>query len=218
MCDEDKCINNSDITFEFEINHNSVAPSDTVERSGKFLQGLLYTRKDHAKYRGDNILPQSHEPDPRPNREMLNKTSSDPDQRMLKSTSSNSIDLPIAIRKGTQSCTKHSLSNFVSYKNLSPSFFAFVSQLEYVSILNNVQKALVIPKWKEVIFDEIRALKNNSNWEKVDLPNGKSVVGCKCVFTTKYNSDGSWKDIKLIWLPKVSPRHMESTTLRHFLQ
>lgn len=36
----------------------------------------------------------------------------------------------------------------------------------------------------------MRALDKNSTWEKVDLPNGKSVVGYKWVFTTKYNSNG----------------------------
>ena len=30
------------------------------------------------------------------------------------------LDLPIALRKGSRSCTKHSVSNYVSYENLSP--------------------------------------------------------------------------------------------------
>ena len=37
-----------------------------------------------------------------------------------------SIDLPIVLRKGTRSCTKHSISNYVSYENLSPQFKAFI--------------------------------------------------------------------------------------------
>lgn len=44
--------NDSDLTFEFEINHNSNARSDTVEGSGKFLKGLVYTRKGHSKKQG----------------------------------------------------------------------------------------------------------------------------------------------------------------------
>ena len=36
------------------------------------------------------------------------------------STYDPSIDLPIALRKGTRSCTKHSICNYVSYENLSP--------------------------------------------------------------------------------------------------
>ena len=36
-------------------------------------------------------------------------------------------NLPIAIRKGMRSCTKHPLSKYVSNKNLSPVFYAFTS-------------------------------------------------------------------------------------------
>ena len=31
-----------------------------------------------------------------------------------------SHDIPIALRKGTRSCTKHPICNYVSYENLSP--------------------------------------------------------------------------------------------------
>ncbi|KAL0553456.1 hypothetical protein IC582_007351 [Cucumis melo] len=31
-----------------------------------------------------------------------------------------SLNLPISLKKGTRSCTKHSISNYVSYENLSP--------------------------------------------------------------------------------------------------
>ena len=31
-----------------------------------------------------------------------------------------SLDIPIVLRKGIKSCTKHSVCNYVSYKNLSP--------------------------------------------------------------------------------------------------
>ena len=38
-------------------------------------------------------------------------------------------NLPIVIRKGVRSYTQHPLSKYVSYKNLSPIFRAFTSQL-----------------------------------------------------------------------------------------
>ncbi|KAI3697749.1 hypothetical protein L6452_30846 [Arctium lappa] len=55
----------------------------------------------------------------------------------------------------------------------------------------NVEEALSSPKWKAVVCEEITALKNNDTWELTDLPSGKKAVGCKWLFTTKYNSDGS---------------------------
>ena len=39
------------------------------------------------------------------------------------------LDLPIASRKGVCSCTKHPMSNYISYDKLSPTFLAFTSQL-----------------------------------------------------------------------------------------
>ena len=42
----------------------------------------------------------------------------------------------------------------------------------------------------------MRALEKNATWEKVDLPQRKGVVGCKWVFTVKYNSDGSLERYK----------------------
>lgn len=63
-------------------------------------------------------------------------------------------------------------------------------------IPNNIQEALNVSEWKEAVFEEIRALVKNVTWEKVDLPDGKTVVGCKWVFTVKYNSDGSLERYK----------------------
>jgi len=51
-------------------------------------------------------------------------------------------------------------------------------------------------EWKSVVIDEIRALKKNCTWEVVELPKGKRVVGCKWVFTPKYNSDGALDKLK----------------------
>lgn len=110
--------------------------------------------------------------------------------------SSNQKDIPIALRKCVRSCIKHPLSNFISYKNVTPSFRAFISQVSRVVIPNNVQEALKVPEWREATFEEMRALEKNATWEKVDLPQRKGVVGCKWVFTVKYNSDGSLERYK----------------------
>ena len=48
------------------------------------------------------------------------------------------LDLPIASRKGVHSCTKHHMSNYVSYDKLSPTFLAFTSQLSSAEIPKNV--------------------------------------------------------------------------------
>ena len=42
----------------------------------------------------------------------------------------------------------------------------------------------------------MKALEKNGTWELVDLPRGKTTVGCKWVFTVKYKSDGSLERYK----------------------
>ncbi|WJX71430.1 hypothetical protein P8452_55426 [Trifolium repens] len=37
----------------------------------------------------------------------------------------------------------------------------------------------------------MKALEKNKTWSIMTLPDGKKTVGCKWVFTVKYNSDGS---------------------------
>ena len=88
------------------------------------------------------------------------------------------------------------MSNFVSYKNLSSSIIAFTSQLSSIEIPKNVLDALKIPECKEVVLEEMRALEKNKTWEVVTLPKGKTIVGCKWVFTIKYNSNGSLQRYK----------------------
>ena len=43
---------------------------------------------------------------------------------------------------------------------------------------------------------EMEALENNKTWDLVQSPKGKKLVGCKWVFTPKYNSDGSFERYK----------------------
>ena len=72
---------------------------------------------------------------------------------------------------------------------MSSPYLSFISQVSSVVIPNSVQEALNAPKWKEDIFEEMRALEKNATSEKVDLTHGKTIVGCKWVFTVKSNSD-----------------------------
>lgn len=219
--ENDMCLNDSDLNIEFDCINNDVLPKEnekgnpnesTVENSRqpplmpshnqnsgmseictKRYKGLVYSKEYLEQKKKRNIVLQHHqESDQRLDHE--NSDKNPPSNFEL--NSSNKNDLPIALRKGVRSCTKHPLSNFISYKNVTPSFRAFISQVSRVVIPNNVQEALKVPEWREAIFEEMRALEKNATWEKVDLPQRKGVVGCKWVFTVKYNSDGSLERYK----------------------
>ena len=72
-----------------------------------------------------------------------------------------SLDLPIALRKGTRSCTKHSISNYVSYDNLLLQFRAFTVNLDSTTIPKSIHLPSEYPKWKVAIMEEMRALEKN---------------------------------------------------------
>ena len=101
------------------------------------------------------------------------------------------LNLPIAMRKGVRSCTQHPIGKFVSYDRLSPNFRAFVAALDRTQIPRDIEEALQDPKWEAAVREEIQALKKNRTWELSNLPQGKKTVGCKWIFSIKYNADGS---------------------------
>jgi len=45
-------------------------------------------------------------------------------------------------------------------------------------------------RWRDIICQEINALKDNEIWETVDIPPNKKALGCKWLFKKKYISDG----------------------------
>lgn len=94
-------------------------------------------------------------------------------------------------------CTKHPLSNFVFYEKLSPSLCAFTSQLFGMDIPKNVLE------WKEVVLEEMGALEKKIRLGKVvNLLEGKSTIGCKWIFTVKYNSSGLLERYKALLVAK----------------
>ncbi|KAA0049857.1 Beta-galactosidase [Cucumis melo var. makuwa] len=108
-----------------------------------------------------------------------------------------SLDIPIALRKGTRSCTKHPICNYVSYDNLSPQFRAFTASLDSTIIPKNIYTALECPEWKNAVMEEMKALEKNRTWEICALPKGHKTVGCKWVFSLKYKADGTLDRHKL---------------------
>ncbi|XP_039035905.1 uncharacterized mitochondrial protein AtMg00820-like [Hibiscus syriacus] len=75
------------------------------------------------------------------------------------------------------------------YENLSKSYKAFVSNVDYVETPKNIEETLEFAEWRKVVMEEMRAFKANETWEVSNLPSGKKTVGCKWIFTTKFKPD-----------------------------
>ena len=91
-------------------------------------------------------------------------------------TDESDVGWSIALRKGTRSCTKPK---------------TFLLQNTETSITRTPYEALQSFHWKEAMQEERKALLQNNTWEIVDLPKGKTPVGCRWVFSLKCKSDGS---------------------------
>lgn len=51
--------------------------------------------------------------------------------------------------------------------------------------------------WNSTVVDEeIKALESNGTWTLIKLHPGKSLVGCKQIFTVKYKADGGVERFK----------------------
>ncbi|XP_075076753.1 uncharacterized protein LOC142163374 [Nicotiana tabacum] len=125
---------------------------------------------------------QTSEPDPLP----TSTSSVDP----TSCVSDPSLDLPIAIRKGTRQCT-YPISSFVSYDHLYTSSSSFIASLDSARIPKTIREALSHPGWHDAMIEEMMALDENGTWELADLPTNKKAIGCKWVFAVKFNSDGT---------------------------
>ena len=100
-------------------------------------------------------------------------------------------DLPISLRKGKRSCTKYPISQFMSTEKLSMQHQSFLSAIDSIRIPTSVHEALKGENWVRAMNEEMRALEKNETWEIVEKPKDKKVVGCRWIYTVKYQSDGT---------------------------
>ncbi|KAA0060527.1 Retrovirus-related Pol polyprotein from transposon TNT 1-94 [Cucumis melo var. makuwa] len=77
----------------------------------------------------------------------------------IEPTPSTVSDIDPHPRKGTRTCTKHRICNYVSYDNLSPQFRAFTANIDSTILPKNIYTALECPEWKNVVMEEMRLLK-----------------------------------------------------------
>ena len=85
----------------------------------------------------------------------------------------------------------HSLSNVLSYANLSSPYRTFTANMTIPREPLSFSQALQDPKWRDVMQQEVQALHANKTWSFVPPPAHKRPIGCKWVFKIKYNPNGT---------------------------
>ncbi|KAM2392165.1 hypothetical protein ACFX1X_035690 [Malus domestica] len=86
---------------------------------------------------------------------------------------------------------KYPIANYVSCNGLASDRKILVDNMEAIQVPTRVEEALKDPKWANAMDEEMLALQKNNTWEVTSLPEGKKTVGCRWVFTVKYQADGS---------------------------
>ena len=91
----------------------------------------------------------------------------------------------------------------LSYSHLGLAFHSFVMEVNSTpSEPTFFNQAVQFPKWKATMVKEIVALEQTNIWTLTPLPPGKSPIGCKWVYRTKYHVDGTIKRYKAHFVAK----------------
>ena len=91
---------------------------------------------------------------------------------------------------------KYPISNYVKYEKLSNSYKSFLTVLGEIPIPSRVEEALQDPGWLAAMNEEMTALEKNNTWELTTLPRGKKAIGCRWVFTPKFQADSTLERFK----------------------
>ena len=71
--------------------------------------------------------------------------------------------------------------------SVSPQFSCFMAKVNTNEDPKHFKEAIQHSQWLEAMNEELTALENNNTWEITDLPPGKHAIGCKWLYTTKYD-------------------------------
>lgn len=105
------------------------------------------------------------------------------------------LDIPIALRKGVHSYTKHLIAKYLLYYKISHNHRAFTQKISHFFVPRNIQEALDDPNWKLAVMEEMNSLRRSGTLEIVDLPKENKMVGCKWVFTVNVKLIWAWRGI-----------------------
>lgn len=83
-----------------------------------------------------------------------------------------------------------SISN-ITNATVNHTFSCFLATITSTTDPVSFKDAVQQPHWVSAMNDELEALERNGTWSVTELPQGKTAIGCKWLFKTKFNPDGS---------------------------
>ena len=68
---------------------------------------------------------------------------------------------------------------------------SFLSAIDSIRIPTSIQEALKDENWVRAMNEEMKTLEKNETWKIVERPKDKKAVGCRWIYTVKYQSNGT---------------------------
>ena len=112
------------------------------QRPGQETELRVYSRRPKPSTKVQALMPLVLDHESEPNNNPCETTT----EIVNDGVSFEDLDLPIAVRKGKRSCTKHPISNYVSHSRLCSSFKVMTENMEKTEIPKNIQEAMKIPE------------------------------------------------------------------------
>ncbi|KAL8154791.1 hypothetical protein AgCh_000231 [Apium graveolens] len=122
----------------------------------------------------------------------------------IPNSSTNPDTLPPVLRKSTKNTKQpswlqqyvHTLPDKANITQIAdhfihPQFQCFLASLTSTADPTTFKQAVQSIPWVEAMNKELTALEDNGTWEITTLPPNKKAIGCKWIFKTKYNPDGT---------------------------
>ena len=98
---------------------------------------------------------------------------------------------PTIALSNTTHTTPYPLISYMSYANCSNPHTAFSLSISGTIDPTSFKEANQLECWQNAMLAELEALDKNKTWSLVPLPPDKKAVGCRWVYRTKFNADGT---------------------------
>jgi len=85
---------------------------------------------------------------------------------------------------------KYPISSVLSYDTMNQKQLHLVYSISSHDEPSSYEEAGKIAQWRDVMEAETEALKANNTWFIIELPSGKTLIGCKWIFKLKFNANG----------------------------
>ena len=84
----------------------------------------------------------------------------------------------------------HSISNYISYHNISDPHSHFILSLHVHPEPKTYVEANKFDCWKQAMQIKLTALENTGTWRIVDSPSHGKPIGCRWIYKVKHHADG----------------------------